>query len=329
MTEILGNDSLLASLRQIAKKGQVSHSYILNGPEGTGKRLIADWFARLLQCTGEDRPCGRCLSCLQAVSGSHPDIIHVEHEKPNLIGVDDVRTGINQTMPVRPYSGRYKIYIVDEAERMNVQAQNALLKTIEEPPEYGVIFLLTTNAAAFLPTILSRCVRLDVKPLREDQVAGILKDRGLSEADAYRIARLSGGSAGQAISMSESETFRGMSELTFDILRKLDRMSMKDILEFLSEISRYKDETQNMLALVDLWFRDLLIIKAGGDPALLLFREERETLSRIAARLRGSGILKVFDMVRETGDRLNANVNYELSIELLLLSMRSACAGKG
>ena len=84
-----------------------------------------------------------------------------------------------------------------------------------------------------------------------------------------------------------------------------------------------------MLALVDLWFRDLLIIKAGGDPALLLFREERETLSRIAARIRGSGILKVFDMVRETGDRLNANVNYELSIELLLLSMRSACAGKG
>ena len=322
MTEILGNDSLLASLRQIAKMQQVSHSYILNGSEGTGKRLIADWFAQLLQCSGEGKPCGRCMACLQAISGSHPDIIHVGHEKPNLISVDDIRIGINQTMQVRPYSGNYKIYIVDEAEKMNVQAQNALLKTIEEPPDYGVILLLTTNAASFLPTILSRCVRLDVKPLSDEKVVEKLMDRGIPEADARRIARLSGGSCGQAFSMSESETFRGMSESVFSILRQLDQLRVRDIHEFLGEIGKYRDETENALSLIEFWFRDILVMITGHDAGQLQFREEQENIAREAARISPNGILKVFDAIQETRERLNANVNYELSMELLLLTMR-------
>ncbi len=324
MTEILGNDSLLASLRQIARLGQVSHSYILNGSEGTGKRLIADWFARLLQCTGTEKPCGRCLSCLQAASGSHPDIIHVGHEKPNLISVDDIRIGINQTMQVRPYSGQYKIYIVDEAEKMNVQAQNALLKTIEEPPEYGVILLLTTNAASFLPTILSRCVRLDVRPLPDEKVAELLISRSVPEADARRIARLSGGSCGRAFSMSESESFRGMSELVFGVLRQLDHLRIKDIHAFLNEMGKYKEETESALALMELWFRDVLVLTARQDVKYLQFREERESMTEIAAHIKPDGILKIFDAIQETRDRLNANVNYELSIELLLLTMRDS-----
>ena len=324
MTEILGNESLLVSLRQIAEKGQVSHSYILNGSEGTGKRLIADWFAQMLQCTGEEKPCGRCMSCFQAVSGSHPDIIHVGHEKPNLISVDDIRTGINQTMQVRPYSGQYKIYIIDEAEKMNVQAQNALLKTIEEPPEYGVILLLTTNAAAFLPTILSRCVRLDVKPLPDEMVAEQLVRRGVPETDARRIARLSGGSCGRAFSMSESETFQGMSACVFGMLRQLDRLRVRDIHEFLAEMGKYKEETENALALMELWFRDILVMKAGQDARQLLFREEREPITRIASGISPNGILRVFDAIQEARERLNANVNYELSIELLLLAMRDS-----
>lgn len=328
MTEILGNDSLLASLRQIARKGQVSHSYILNGGEGTGKRLIADWFAQLLQCTGEEKPCGSCLSCLQAISGNHPDIIRVGHEKPNLIGVDDIRTGINQTMQVRPYSGRYKIYIIDEAEKMNIQAQNALLKTIEEPPEYGVILLLTENAASFLPTILSRCVRLDVRPLPDAKVAELLLNRGVSPADAARISRLSGGSAGRAFAMSESEAFRGMSDAVFGILRQPERLGIREIHEFIAEIGKYKEETENALALTELWFRDVMVMKTGQDARLLLFREEQDSISGTAAGISPEGISRIFNAVQETRDRLNANVNYELTIELMLLAVRDACAGR-
>lgn len=111
------------------------------------------------------------MPCLQTgTSGNHPDLIYVTHEKPASIGVDDIREQINDTIQVRPYSSYYKIYIVDEAEKMTVQAQNALLKTIEEPPAYAVILLLTTNQDAFLPTILSRCVQLKLKPLKDSVV---------------------------------------------------------------------------------------------------------------------------------------------------------------
>lgn len=328
MTEILGNDSLLESLRQTARAGQVSHSYILNGAEGTGKRLIAHWFSRLLQCTGEDKPCGRCLSCMQALAGHHPDIIEVSHEKPNLISVDDVRTGIIQTMPVRPYNSPYKIYIVDEAEKMNVQAQNALLKTIEEPPDYGVILLLTTGAEGFLQTILSRCVRLDVKPLPEETVARLLTERGTAPVEAGRIARLSGGSAGKAFDMSASESFRSMSETVFGVLRRLDTLNMKDILGFLDSMGKLKEEMENAFSLMELWFRDIMIYRAGKDPALLLFQEEQEHISRLSDKISAPGIDRVFDGILEARERLNANVNYELTLELLLTELRESVSGK-
>ena len=107
---------------------------------------------------------------------TNPDLIYVTHEKPASMGVDDIREQINDTIMVRPYSSQYKIYIVDEAQKMTVQAQNALLKTIEEPPAYAVIMLLTTNQDAFLQTILSRCVQLKLKPLKDSVVKTYLEE---------------------------------------------------------------------------------------------------------------------------------------------------------
>lgn len=111
-----------------------------------------------------------CHSCKQAAGKNQPDIIYVSHEKPNTISVDDIRTQLNNDIVIKPYSSKHKIYIVDEAEKMNQQAQNALLKTIEEPPAYAVILLLTTNAESFLPTILSRCVTLNLKAVPDEKI---------------------------------------------------------------------------------------------------------------------------------------------------------------
>lgn len=107
------------------------------------------------------------------MNGNHPDIIYVTHEKPNVISVDNIRQQVNGDIDIKPYSGEYKIYIIDEAEKMNVQAQNALLKTLEEPPAYAVILLLATRAEAMLQTILSRCVVLNIKPVPEDLIRSI------------------------------------------------------------------------------------------------------------------------------------------------------------
>lgn len=151
-----------------------------------GRKSLAHAFALALLCEkGKSEPCMECHACKQVLSGNHPDLIHVTHEKPGSIGVDDIREQINDTIMVRPYNGYHKIYIVDEAEKMTVQAQNALLKTIEEPPSYAVIMLLTTNQEAFLPTILSRCVQLKLKPLKDFVVRGYLvKNLHVPEAEA-------------------------------------------------------------------------------------------------------------------------------------------------
>lgn len=149
--DILGHEQIKEHFRNAVQTGKVSHAYILSGEAGMGRKSLANAFALSLLCEkGMEEPCMQCHACKQVLSGNHPDLIYVTHEKPASIGVDDIREQINDTIQVRPYSSYYKIYIVDEAEKMTVQAQNALLKTIEEPPAYAVILLLTTNQDAFL-----------------------------------------------------------------------------------------------------------------------------------------------------------------------------------
>ena len=157
--DILGNDMVKEHFKKAIENHKISHAYILTGEAGMGRKSIANAFAMTLLCEkGGNEPCMVCHSCKQVLGGNHPDLIYVTHSKPGSIGVDDIREQINDTIMIRPYSSYYKIYIVDEAEKMTVQAQNALLKTMEEPPSYAVIILITTNQEAFLPTILSRCV---------------------------------------------------------------------------------------------------------------------------------------------------------------------------
>src|SRR3712207_5364194 len=124
-----------------------------------------------------DDACGRCHHCRQSESRNQPDIVYVTHEKPNTISVDDIRTQLGSDIVIRPYASDYKIYIIDEAEKMNEQAQNALLKTIEEPPAYAVIFLLTNNAQTLLQTIRSRCILLETRPLADTLIRRELMQR--------------------------------------------------------------------------------------------------------------------------------------------------------
>lgn len=165
---IIGQEQIKAHLQGALESGKVSHAYIINGEKSSGKEFIARIFAMALQCEqGGKDPCNECRSCKQALSKNQPDIIYVSHEKPNTISVDDIRAQVNNDVAIKPYSSRYKVYIINEAEKMTPQAQNAILKTLEEPPEYVVILLLVSNVNTLLPTILSRCVLLNMKPVRD------------------------------------------------------------------------------------------------------------------------------------------------------------------
>ena len=158
--DIIGQEQIKEHLQNALETKKISHAYIINGEKYSGKEFIARIFAMALQCEEEGvNPCQKCHSCKQALSDNQPDIIRVTHEKPNTISVDDIRAQVNNDVAIKPYSSPYKIYIINEAEKMTVQAQNAILKTLEEPPEYVVILLLTTNVNSLLSTILSRCIK--------------------------------------------------------------------------------------------------------------------------------------------------------------------------
>lgn len=322
--DIIGHDTIKEHLKKAIESDHVSHAYILTGETGMGRKSLANAFAMTLLCEkGKSEPCMECHACKQVMSSNHPDLIFVGHEKPGSIGVDDIREQINDTIIIRPYSSYYKIYIVDEAEKMTVQAQNALLKTIEEPPAYAIIMLLTTNQEAFLPTILSRCVQLKLKPLKDSVVKSYLMGSlGIKESRADIYAAFARGNLGRAIHLASSEEFQ---LLYSELLHMLKHLKEMDIMELLFYIKKMKDENLDIYDCLDfmqLWYRDVLMYKVTQDINLLIFREEFNTMKEMSAASAYDGIERILKAIDKARIRLEANVNMELAMELMLLVMK-------
>ena len=316
--DILGHEQIIAHLQNAIEEDKVSHAYIFNGPEASGKMMLAEAFAMALQCEGEGkRPCLECRSCRQAADHNQPDIIYVSHEKPNTIGVDDIRTQINNDIDIKPYSSRYKVYIVDEAQKMNQQAQNALLKTIEEPPAYAIILLLTTNADSFLQTILSRCITLNLKAVKEDKIKEyLMKHYQIPDYQADICAAFSQGNVGKAIQLASSEEF---GELKASVLQLMKRLEMTGAVK---QIAEYKLSVNDYFDLMMIWFRDVLYLKATNDVDGLIFKDEVYDIKKQAAKRSYQGIETILEALEKAKIRLNANVNFDLVIELLLLTIK-------
>ena len=304
---------------------KISHAYILTGEAGMGRKSIARAFAMTLLCEkGGSEPCMSCHSCKQILAGSHPDLIYLSHEKPASIGVDDIREQVNDTIMIRPYSSYYKVYIIDEAEKMTVQAQNALLKTIEEPPSYAVMILITTNEEAFLPTILSRCVKLKLKPLRDTTVKAFLTEHlGIPEKDADIYAAFARGNLGRAIHIASSEEFKELYQKTMNLLHYVETVDISMLLECIREIKDQKFDLEEMLDLMQLWYRDVLMYKVTKDMNLLIFRDEYKLINETGQKVDYTGLEKILAAIDTARTRLNANVNMELTMELLFLTMKN------
>ena len=324
LSDILGHGQIIEHLQNAIKLQKVSHAYILDGEEGAGKKMLARAFAQTLQCErGGTEPCGECHSCKQAQSGNQPDIITVTHEKPASIGVEDIRGQLCGDIQIKPYSSPYKIYIVDEAEKMTVQAQNALLKTIEEPPAYGVIMLLTTNADAFLPTILSRCVTLKLRPVKNEIIRPYLMEKyHIPDYQAEVCTAFARGNVGKAERLAQSEQFAELKSHLLHLLRHLRDMEVYELTEAVRSASEYKTEINDYLDLMALWFRDVLLFKATRQIDGLVFAEEINAISAQAQKSSYEGLERILKALEKAKVRLNANVNFELTMELLMLTIK-------
>lgn len=322
--DILGHEQIKEHFKNAVETGKVSHAYILSGEAGMGRKSLANAFALSLLCEkGKPEPCMQCHACRQVLSGNHPDLIYVTHEKPASIGVDAIREQINNTIMIRPYSSYYKIYIVDEAEKMTVQAQNALLKTIEEPPSYAVILLLTTNQDAFLPTILSRCVQLKLKPLRDSVVKEyLIQSLKVEEAQAEIYAAFARGNLGKAIHLADSEDFKIMYEEILHLLKHLKDMDISELLNYIRKLKDDNLDLHDCLDFMQMWYRDILMYKTTKDINLLIFKDEFSTVKQVAALSGYEGLERILAAIDKARVRLDANVNMELVMELMLLTMK-------
>lgn len=334
--DILGHEQIITHLQNAVTMDKVSHAYIIDGPDKSGKMMLAEAFAQTLQCeklpetiaaAGGDgsavEPCMECHSCKQALGKNQPDIIYVRHEKPNTISVDDIRTQVNNDIVIKPYSSRYKIYIIDEAEKMNVQAQNALLKTIEEPPAYAIILLLTTNADTFLPTILSRCVILSVKAVADEKIKKFLMSScQIPDYQADVCVAFAQGNVGKAIQLAASEDFNELKASVLQLIKRLKDIDLYEMGEAVKQIGEYKLAINDYFDLMMIWYRDVLLFKATGDVNGLIFKDEVYDIKRQAEKSSYNGIEEILRALQRAKLRLNANVNFDLVIELLLLTIK-------
>ncbi|MCC8030081.1 MAG: DNA polymerase III subunit [Lachnospiraceae bacterium] len=353
--DIVGHGQVIEHLKNAVCMDTVSHAYIINGPDHAGKRMLAEAFAMTLQCetvqaqlagsAGRPRhellqgsetvqahrdirtePCMECRSCRQAAGKNQPDIIYVTHDK-TAISVGDIRVQINQDIIIKPYSSKYKIYIVDEAEKMNIQAQNALLKTLEEPPPYAVILLLTANTDAFLPTICSRCVTLNLKAVEDDKIRAVLMERyHVPDYQADISVAFAQGNVGRAILLASSEQFASLRDYVVQMVRRIGDMPSYDMGKELETLLDRKEDIPVFFDLLLLLFRDVLLYKAAADEEHLIFQGQSHMIKQMAGRSTFSGLELILQAIGTADRRIRANVNAPLTLELLLMNIKENIA---
>ena len=299
--DIVGHKQIIAHLKNAIYMNKISHAYILNGEKSAGKMMLAEAFAMALQCEEQGtEPCMRCRSCRQAKEHNQPDIIYVTHEKTNTISVDDIRHQVNNDIVIKPYSSKYKVYIIDEAEKMTIQAQNALLKTIEEPPVYAILLLLTTNASAFLPTILSRCITLNLKTVKEEWITEhLMRYYKIPDYQAQTCAAFAQGNVGKAIRLASSEEFNELKQSAISLIKKLDDMDLYEINDAVKGIGEYKTQVQDYLDLLVIWFRDVLYMKSTNNVNNLIFADEVYDIKKQAAKKSYAGIEEILNILEK------------------------------
>lgn len=322
--DIIGQELIKEHLQNAIQLDKVSHAYIINGERGSGKEFVARIFAQTLQCEkGGTNPCNECHSCKQALSKNHPDIIRLTHEKPNTISVEDIRQQVTGDVQIKPYSSQRKIYLINDAEKMTVQAQNALLKTLEEPPAYVVILLLTSNAELLLPTLRSRCVMLSMKPVENRQMRKyLMEELKVPDYQADICVAFAKGNVGKAKSLATSEDFDNIKDEAVTVLKYIKEMEINELISAVKKIAEYKVDIDDYLDILMVWYRDVLLYKATHDVNDLTFKDELKYIKKQASESTYEGIELIIRAVDKTKARLLANVNFDLAMELLLMTIK-------
>ena len=319
-TDIQGHENACAFLRGAVTHGRLAHALVFAGPEGIGKRTVALALAAWLHCTaGGDDACGECVACRQVAAGSHPDVLVVTIPAGKKeIGVDRARE-VKRFTQMRPVSGRSKLALVDDAHMLTVAAQNALLKTLEEPPASSLLILVTANPDALLPTVRSRCQRVQFAPLAAEAVAALLCTQHGWEPDVARtVAVTADGSVGRALALGRSFGNTGHTELAA-ALATLQGARYVRLAQMAHDLNHPDSETRVKLeGLLYRYREDVLRLITGGE----------QPTAGMSGPVPSGGVRSALQRVDAVLEALTAlqrgNANRQLLLESLLLRLADA-----
>lgn len=325
--DIVGHDRQTRALRRAWASERLHHAYLVRGPSGIGKRAVGWALAALVNChspegEGEEADaCGRCPSCLKLKGGQHPDVSQIEAEG-RAIKIDQIRA-VQSATRFRPYEGRARVFIIERAETLRVEAANALLKTLEEPRGDTMFVVVSDQPHRLLTTIVSRCQPLRFGPLSPDDVAEALRRSGHSATLDPAIARLSAGSVGRALALTESSVYAQRRE-TIQRWCALAEGADADALGWAEEIARARDEHRELLGLLRSVVRDAVLLGGGASDERVLHVDELARLSGWGERTGLAALLSLSEAIDESERWLDGNVNARMVFERLFLNVRHA-----
>lgn len=325
MTEnwhLLGHNWAVDMLRRHIATGEARHAYLFAGPAGLGRRSLALAFARALNCTNPPAPgdfCGQCRDCKGIAAMAHPDLAVVQAENEGgILKVDQVRE-MKRTVSLKPYQSKYRVALFLRFQEANDSASNALLKTLEEAPAHAILLLTADNPESLLPTIVSRCEVLRLRPLPIEQVQGELTNRGVESSQAELIAHISGGRPGYAFRLAEDKSLLEFRQQKLDDLQKLLSASRVDKFAYAEKLAKEKDVMRQTFLVWESFWRDVFLHASKADSPLANVdrADEIESLTKEldlpAARQRVNDVKRALR-------QMDRNVNARLLTEVLLLN---------
>ena len=322
-SDVIGQSALLKDLRGLVDSGRGVHSYIFHGPKGGGKRTISSFFAKMILCREKDKPCGYCKSCRQFDSGNHPDVIKIKDNNKG-IRIEAIRE-MREEIGIKPFQGEIKVYIIEDGDTMNPYAQNALLKTLEEPPEHSVIIILAENVATLLPTIVSRCQRIRVPRLTIAEMATLIKKEiGSTEEEAQVFAGLSQGLPGRGLELARSKEYKQMRQDTLGILERLSRSSLSESISCVDYFMDNRDNIVNILDNIEQWLRDLMVFKYSNGGELILNKDKLTQIHGLSQVFTTQAVQYIIDSIEDSKRKLKAHANFQLTIENLLIRIQGS-----
>ena len=325
LSEFLGNDDLKNNFKKLIINDSVFHAFILSGNFGLGKKTFAKTMAKAILCNNfkeKNDACCKCQSCVSFDENNNPDILFIKQKDKKTIGIDELREQLLDTINIKPFMYSHKVYIIENAELLTIQAQNALLKTLEEPPEFVVIILVCDNLNALLPTVLSRCMVFRLKELKKEDVLNtLILKHNVSKEKADFLSDYARGSLGFAVKTAVSEEFNSMREEINSFLLSLNELDIASAVGYAKNFEKYKQNSE-FLNLFYLWYKDVLTYLKFKDENLIIQKDIKNEIIKFSGNEDISSVLQKLDIIWDINKKLLQNVSFTLAIEYRIIKLK-------